>query len=343
MRRCLQLAAKGAGHTAPNPLVGAVLVCNGRIIGEGWHRQYGGPHAEVNCLQSVQEADRPLINQSTLYISLEPCNHTGKTPPCTELIIRHQIPSVVVGCTDLFAQVNGKGIARLREAGIQVNAGVLEADCKHINRRFFTFHQQQRPYVILKWAQTANGIMGSGTDERLLISNELTNRLVHRWRSEEAAVLVGSRTALLDNPQLDNRLWTGALPVRVVLDRQLKLPGHLHIFNGKQDTVILNEMKDEDGERLRLLKLPAGEHIAGRILKALYDIKLMSVLVEGGPTLLEQFISAGLWDEARVITNTGISAAGLEAPGLPDAVPAETSVITGDRIDVFYNPKTSGL
>lgn len=240
MHRCLQLARLGAGAVAPNPMVGAVLVHEGRIIGEGYHRQYGCPHAEVDCLQSVLEGDKHLIPQSILYVSLEPCAHFGKTPPCADLIIGHKIPHVVVGCRDPFPAVNGKGIEKLQAAGTHVEAGVLEAACRKLNERFFTFHQQHRPYVVLKWAQTADGKMAKDGPERLLISNAMTNRLVHRWRSEEMAILVGTNTAWADNPSLTTRLWPGPNPVRLVVDLHLRLPKNLHLFDASAPTLVFN-------------------------------------------------------------------------------------------------------
>ena len=218
MQRCIELAQLGAGTVAPNPLVGAVLVYNERIIGEGYHQQFGQAHAEVNCISAVAEADRELISLSTLYVSLEPCAHFGKTPPCTDLIIAHKIPTVVIGCRDPFKEVDGKGIEKLLAAAVEIVHPFMEAACRELNKRFFTFHTKQRPYIILKWAQTDNGIIGHSDHSRLLISNDFTNRLVHKWRSEEAGIMVGTNTALFDNPSLGNRLWNGAQPVRLVVD-----------------------------------------------------------------------------------------------------------------------------
>ncbi|HVS95811.1 MAG TPA: bifunctional diaminohydroxyphosphoribosylaminopyrimidine deaminase/5-amino-6-(5-phosphoribosylamino)uracil reductase RibD, partial [Puia sp.] len=211
MRRCLQLARLGAGHVAPNPMVGAVLVFEDRVIGEGYHRRYGGPHAEPECIASVAEPDKTLIGRSTLYVSLEPCAHHGKTPPCADLIVRMGISRVVIGCRDPFPEVNGKGIERLRAAGVEVQTGILEDECVRLNKRFFTFHLEDRPFIVLKWAQTARGFIAHSRAgaERLRISNEITDRLVHKWRSEEASILVGPRTAVLDDPALTVRLWKG--------------------------------------------------------------------------------------------------------------------------------------
>lgn len=337
MERCVQLAQLGAGMVAPNPMVGAVLVHDGRIIGEGWHRQYGGPHAEVNCIASVQEEDRQLISSATMYVSLEPCAHFGKTPPCADLIIRHRIPEVVVGCRDPFDAVNGKGIEKMQQAGIKVTAGVLETACLQLNERFFTFHTKKRPFIILKWAQTADGFMaGKNKADRLLITNAETNILVHKWRSEEAGILVGTNTALYDNPSLTNRLWTGPSPVRLVLDKDLRLPANLHLLDQQQATVIFNEQKHEQQGKLLYHKISFGKGIVQQLLTALYELKIISVIVEGGSQLLQSFIDAGIWDEARIITNTTLLIGeGLAAPALQNQSLLTTSVSGTDSISTW--------
>ncbi len=339
MERCIQLAQLGAGKVAPNPMVGAVLVHDGRIIGEGWHRQYGGPHAEVNCIASVQEADRHLISSATMYVSLEPCAHFGKTPPCADLIIHHRIPEVVVGSRDPFDAVNGKGIEKMQQAGIKVTIGVLETACLQLNERFFTFHTKKRPFVILKWAQTADGfIAGKEKTDRLLITNTETNMLVHKWRSEEAGILVGTNTALYDNPSLTNRLWTGPSPTRLVLDKHLKLPADLHLFDRQQATVVFNVQKQEQQENLLYYKISFNENIVQQLLTALFELKIISVIVEGGSQLLQSFIDAGLWDEARVITNTTLLIGeGLTAPRLQNQSLLTTTLSGTDSISTWQN------
>jgi len=320
MQRCVELARLGAGAVAPNPMVGAVLVYQDRIIGEGWHRQYGQAHAEVNCINSVAAIDQPHIRQATLYVSLEPCAHYGKTPPCSDLIIEKQIPRVVIGCRDPFKEVDGRGIEKLKQAGITVEVGVLEDACKTLNKRFFTFHTTGRPYVVLKWAQTADHKMAANTGERLLISNAYSNRLVHRWRSEEAAILVGTRTAMLDNPSLDNRLWSGKSPVRMVIDRNLSLPLSLKLFNGEQTTIVFNNSKEERHNQLWYHRLDFEAPVVPQLLKACHHLQLQSILVEGGNHLLQQFIDEALWDEARVITNRQLNIGnGLPSPLLTNA------------------------
>lgn len=337
MQRCIELARKGAGLVAPNPMVGAVLVHDGVIIGEGWHQQYGEAHAEVNCLgQAIQNGQTDKFQNSTLYVSLEPCAHFGKTPPCSDLIIKHKIPKVVIGCRDPFKEVDGKGIEKLKAAGVEVIVDVLKDECIDLNKRFFTFHQLQRPYVILKWAQTKNGIMASSSSERLLISNEMTNRLVHQWRSEEASILVGTNTALLDDPQLSNRYWPGKQPVRLVLDKQLRLPDTLKLFNDEARTIIFNSIKSSEGGNVQYHQLPADAETIPALLNALYQLNINSVIIEGGAQLLQSFIAAGLWDEARVITNEQLTVAeGLAAPQLTNALQAAEQLIGTDRI-VYY-------
>lgn len=338
MHRCLELARLGAGFVAPNPMVGAVLVYENRIIGEGYHQVYGEAHAEVNCLNSVSVADQLLIPLSTLYVSLEPCAHFGKTPPCSDLIIRHQIKTVVIGCRDPFTEVDGKGIEKLQHAGIAVTVGVLEAECRELNKRFFTFVTQHRPYIILKWAQTANGLIAGEGEERLLISQACTNRQVHQWRSEEAAIVVGTNTALADDPSLTNRLWTGKSPVRMVVDRNLRLPATLHLFDQQQRTIVINTVKAEERENLSYQKIAATEDTIDAILKVAYKENLQSILVEGGAALVQSFINKGLWDEARVITNPQLAIPkGLPAPVLPQTVPAKTEQITTDTLSTYIN------
>ena len=338
MQRCLGLAQLGAGRVAPNPLVGAVLVYQDRIIGEGYHMQYGEAHAEVNCLQSVKELDRHLITKATLYVSLEPCAHTGKTPPCSQLIIREQVPKVVIGCLDPFAAVNGKGLAQLQAAGIETVTGVCEADCVALNKRFFCFHTNKRPYITLKWAQTADGKIASYGSERLMISNEVTNRLVHRWRSEEAAILVGTQTALLDNPALDNRLWEGSSPVRLVLDKQLRLPNDLKVFNGQQKMIVFHSQALATSLKVEYVYIDPNDDVLTQIVNYCYNQQLNSILVEGGQQLLQSFIDEGLWDTAYVITNEGLTVStGLDAPILKGQQKIRSEKILTDRIDYYQN------
>jgi diaminohydroxyphosphoribosylaminopyrimidine deaminase / 5-amino-6-(5-phosphoribosylamino)uracil reductase len=347
MRRCLELAQLGSGYVAPNPMVGSVLVYKDpatgeeRIIGEGYHERYGERHAEANCIASVKEEDKPLIDRSTIYVSLEPCAHYGKQPPCADLIIEKQIPRVVAGCRDPFPQVNGKGIERLRAARIEVVVGVLEEECVELNRRFFTFHTKHRPFVVLKWAQSADGKMGggigaTGESARTFISNEYSNRLVHKWRAEEAAILVGTRTALLDDPALTVRLWNGPDPIRLVIDKTLQLPLSLQLFDGKVRTVVFNLLRHEEGGAVEYYQLSPGSSPMHQLGVALTQLKITSVLVEGGATLLQSFIGEGFWDEARVITNNELMIPrGLPAPELKDARLERVETLAGDVVRYY--------
>ena len=351
MQRCLQLAAMGAGKVAPNPLVGAVLVYDEKIIGEGYHEKFGEAHAEVNCINSVAEADKKFIEASALYVSLEPCAHFGKTPPCADLIIKNKIPKVVIGCRDSFEAVAGKGIERLKTAGIEVSVGILEDECLELNKRFFIFNEKKRPYIILKWAQSSDGKIaplnpskgGNAEHEtatRLLISNEFTNRLVHKWRTEEAAILVGTNTALQDDPALTARFWQGNDPVRLVIDSDLKLPPHLKLFDGTAKTILFNFSKQAEEDNLVYYKLKKEESIPKQIAAALYSLNILSVIVEGGAKLLQSFIDAGFWDEARVITNSNlIIGEGLDAPVLKDSNLISQQKIKNDIIEYRKHDK----
>jgi diaminohydroxyphosphoribosylaminopyrimidine deaminase / 5-amino-6-(5-phosphoribosylamino)uracil reductase len=335
MQRCLQLAALGAGTTAPNPMVGAVLVYENMTIGEGYTQPYGQAHAEVMCINSVPADKQQLIPEAILYVSLEPCAHFGKTPPCADLIISRGIKKVVIGCMDPFEAVNGRGITKLTNAGIEVVTGVLEDECREINKRFLTFHTKQRPCIILKWAQSANGKIAA-TGERTAISNDITNRLVHRWRSEEAAIMVGANTVITDNPQLTARLWPGKNPVRVIAGGSTNLPGNLHIFDNQALTIIFNYTEEKETGNIRYYKTEPGNAIAP-VLDKLYQLNLTSVLVEGGAKLLQSFISSGLWDEARVITNTSITIhGGVDAPVLQQQ-PSQQQTYGTDCIHFFTN------
>jgi diaminohydroxyphosphoribosylaminopyrimidine deaminase/5-amino-6-(5-phosphoribosylamino)uracil reductase len=338
MHRCLQLAKLGAGRVAPNPMVGAVLVYEGRIIGEGYHQQYGQAHAEVNCINSVKQEERHLIEKAIIYVSLEPCAHFGKTPPCADLIIRHNIRTVVVGCRDPFKQVDGKGIEKLESAGVQVVAGVLENECRELNKRFFTFHTKQRPYIILKWAQSKNHKIANADFSRVLISNAFSNRLVHKWRSEEAAIMVGTNTALQDNPELNTRHWTGPDPVRLIVDMNLRLPDTLRAFNKQQKTVVFNSIRNEEHDGLVYYKLDKEPSLVKSVIEACYVLNLQSILIEGGNKLAESFINENMWDEARVIENSQlIIDDGLRAPVLSNHVLISSEGIATDIVSFYKN------
>lgn len=347
MHRCIQLAKLANGYTAPNPMVGAVLVHGERIIGEGYHRRYGEAHAEVACFQSVKGEDQHLVTESTLYVSLEPCAHFGKTPPCADLCIAKGVKKVVVGCRDPFTEVNGKGIEKLEAAGIEVEVGVLEKECISLNRRFFTFHTVHRPYIILKWAQTANRKIAQSDYSRVLISNAYTNRIVHKWRSEEAAILVGTNTAFHDNPELTTRLWPGNNPVRLVIDKDLRLPLSGKLFDGSVPTVVFNlhqhtlpfekiGRKDLEIIGVGYYQVTEDVNLVHQVLNALSRMNILSVMVEGGTYLLQSFIDEGLWDEARVITNDELVVeSGLPAPVLKEHRLQKKETIKTDTIHTY--------
>lgn len=337
MRRCFQLALLGSGHVAPNPMVGAVLVHDNTVIGEGYHRKYGEAHAEVNCINSVASGSQPLVKESTLYVSLEPCAHFGKTPPCADLIIKHGIKNVVIGCTDPFEKVNGSGIAKLIAAGINVVPAALEAEALQLNKRFFTFHRKQRPYIILKWAQS-NNYKIARDGGRTYITNGYTNILVHKWRSEEGAIMVGTNTALQDNPSLTTRLWQGNDPLRIIIDKHLQLPASALVLEDDLPVIILNTVKQEEKGNKLFYKTGEEENLLAVTLNLLHQRKITSLIVEGGAVLLQSFIDAGLWDEARVITNKLMYIdEGPAAPSLRGTHLFETIDIGSDHVQFFTN------
>lgn len=318
MLRCFQLAELGAERVAPNPMVGAVLVHQGRIIGEGWHQQYGKAHAEVNCVASVKPEDRPLIPESTLYVSLEPCTIHGNTPPCTSLIIREKIKKVVLSCTDGTLEVEGQSAGVLRAAGVEVVTGVLEEAGFWLARRRNVFTKQHRPYIVLKFARSADGFM-SLQNERTQLTGPLTQRIVHRWRTEEAAIMVGSRTAIIDNPQLTNRFWGEKQPLRILLDRRGAVPANAQIFDESARTLVFGEtMRTDLPTYVEQSILQPGQEPLEQIIQELVHRKIQSVLVEGGAELLKHFIQSNLWDEARILTATdkwlgqGVSAPSIQ-------------------------------
>jgi len=321
MRRCIQLAQCGEAGAAPNPMVGAVVVCDGRIIGEGYHRHCGGPHAEVNAIGNVRQ--KGLLCRSTIYVNLEPCAHFGKTPPCADLIIRSGIPRVVIGCTDPFAKVNGLGIKKLKDAGCEVVVGVLEQECRELNRRFFTFHQKHRPWITLKWAQSKDGFIDrfrSAEEEPTHFSNALTQTLIHRLRTRHQAILVGTTTALMDNPTLTTRYWQGPNPLRLTIDRHNSLPQSLHLKDGSTPTVIYTQEGIDE------------------ILDDLYERGIQSLLVEGGIKLLQNFIDTGLWDETHIETAPFCLKEGVKAPTLANEV-LQCYNCYNEHITQFYRQK----
>ena len=316
MRRCLELAKNGLGTTYPNPMVGSVIVCDGKIIGEGWHKKSGEPHAEVNAVNSVK--DKYLLKKSTIYVSLEPCSHFGKTPPCCDLIIENKIPNVVVGTVDSNIKVAGNGIKKLIEAGAKVTVGILEEECKELNKRFFTFHEKKRPYVILKWAESKDGFiapLSKSEQKPVWITNKFSRQLVHKWRSEEQAILVGTNTVIEDNPKLDVRDWTGKNPIRIVLDQNNRIPKESHILDNQVKTIIFSDIpKATKEENTTFESIDFKQNLAEQILNVLYKYQIQSVIIEGGSRTLQTFIDENLWDEARVFIGNNNFETGIKAP-----------------------------
>ncbi|TNE55125.1 MAG: bifunctional diaminohydroxyphosphoribosylaminopyrimidine deaminase/5-amino-6-(5-phosphoribosylamino)uracil reductase RibD [Bacteroidetes bacterium] len=335
MKRCLDLASRGKGLVAPNPMVGALVVCEDQIIGEGYHQQFGGPHAEVHALQGL---DDDVLKRSTLYVNLEPCAHHGKTPPCADLIVQKQLKRVVIACQDSYSEVAGKGIEKLIRHGIKVHGGVLEQESRELNKRFFHFHEQKRPYVILKWAQSLDGFMDAERNDTekgpIWISSPESQVLSHHWRSEEQAILIGRNTLETDDPSLTVRRVHGKNPIRVLLDSKLSVAGHYQLFNDEAPTLILNQLKDEISGNMKYMKLPAMS--AEKVLEALYQENIQSVIIEGGQQVLNSFISENLWNEARVITGPVKLKQGLPAPVL-QRIPDHSEKHFNDRIHRFFN------
>lgn len=338
MQRALQLAKNGLGTTYPNPLVGSVIVHDGKIIGEGWHKKAGEPHAEVNAVNSVK--DKSLLKEATIYVTLEPCSHFGKTPPCCDLIIANEIPNVVVGTIDPFTKVAGTGIQKLKDSGKNVIVGVLEKECKELNKRFFTFHQKKRPYIILKWAQSSDGFIApleKDTNRPVWITNQYSRQLVHKWRTEEQAILVGTQTVLDDNPKLDARDYFGNNPIRIAIDRSNKIEENANIKNGKQKTIILSENIFLTKKlKYSHKKTIFDSHFLKNLLSTLYQENIQSIIIEGGEKTLQSFISKDLWDEARIFVGTGFLKNGTTAPKFK-MNNNESYFIIEDELKIFRN------
>ncbi|MCB2409164.1 bifunctional diaminohydroxyphosphoribosylaminopyrimidine deaminase/5-amino-6-(5-phosphoribosylamino)uracil reductase RibD [Hymenobacter lucidus] len=335
MRRALDLARLGTGYARPNPLVGCVVTHEGHIIGEGWHRQYGGPHAEVNALASV--ADQRLLSQARVYVTLEPCSHFGKTPPCADLLIAKGVKEVVVCNLDPNPLVAGRGLDKLRAAGIHVETGVLEEEGRWLNRRFFTFQEKQRPYVVLKWAETADGYLAGPYFQPVRISGPLAQAAVHQWRTEEQAILVGTRTALHDNPRLNAREWPGQNPIRVVIDKNLSLPPTHHLFDGQQPTLVYTYRERATKDNVGYITLSEADDLFPQLFNNLYQRQVQSVLVEGGPTVLNSLLRDGLWDEMRIIRSRQKLGGGIAAPKHGLSGLHEQLTLGDDDVFVYYN------
>lgn len=327
IKRCIEIGKNGLGTTRPNPMVGCVIVHNNSIIGEGYTSNYGGNHAEVNAIQAVK--DKGLLKKSTLYVTLEPCSHFGKTPPCSDLIIKSGIPHVVIGTLDTNSLVAGKGIEKLEASGCKVSFGILENACKEHHKRFFTFHNKKRPYIILKWGQTADGFTApkrKNEQKPIWITNEFSRQLVHKWRAEEHAILVGTKTVLVDNPTLTTRDWSGQNPIRVVLDRKNKLDRHMNVFNAEAENLIISENE-----------IDFNNSIASQLCNFLYTSEIQSIIIEGGTKTLQTFIDENLWDEARVFTSNQVFfKVGVKAPDFSGKLISEETIVN-DVLKTYVN------
>ena len=336
--RCIELAKNGFGTTYPNPMVGSVIVYNGEIIGEGWHQKAGEPHAEVNAIRSVK--DPSLLDKATIYVSLEPCSHFGKTPPCCDLIIKNKIPNVVIGTVDSNIKVAGNGIKRLQEAGANVIVGILEKECYELNQRFFTFHEKKRPYIILKWAETQDGFIAPLQKEEqkpVWITNINSRQLVHKWRTEEQAILVGTQTVIDDNPKLNARDWEGNNPIRMVIDQNHRIPKTAHVFDDQIKTIIFSNKKSTPSLENTIFEvIDFQQNIAQQIVERLYHHQIQSVIIEGGAQTLQTFIDANLWDEARVFIGNCTFEKGVKAPIL-NTSPYKKEKIGTDELLIIRN------
>ncbi|MBC6110426.1 bifunctional diaminohydroxyphosphoribosylaminopyrimidine deaminase/5-amino-6-(5-phosphoribosylamino)uracil reductase RibD [Pedobacter fastidiosus] len=341
IKRCLELALLGIGNVNPNPMVGCVIVLNDKIIGEGYHQKYGEAHAEPNAVKNVfdlfgNDAGN-LLKSATAYVNLEPCAHFGKTPPCADLFVKHRLKKVVIGNRDPFSSVDGKGIEKLKNAGIEVESGILDEECKYFNRRFFTRIQKQRPFIILKWAETANGYFATTDGHQKWISGALAKRLAHQWRTEEDAILIGKQTAVMDNPQLTSREWPGKNPVRLVIDKNLQVPNDNHIFNTEAKTIIFNEVKTDVIGNIHYIQMEDMHfYLAQKIAFQLYLMDVQSVIIEGGANILNQFLEANLWDEARIFTAPNSWESGLRSP-IIKAQLQEQIQIGPDKLSIYIN------
>lgn len=333
MRRALELAALGRGHVSPNPMVGCVIVHDDRIIGEGFHQKYGQAHAEVNAIRSV--SDPSLLAESTVYVTLEPCAHFGKTPPCADLLIEKKVKRVVIATVDPFAKVNGEGIKKLKAANMEVAVGLWEAEATKLNSRFFTFHQQKRPYIILKWAQTRDGYIARENYDAKWISNAYSRQLAHKWRTEEDAILVGKNTAIYDNPSLTSREWIGRNPVRILLDHTLQVPLENNLFDSASHTLVINALKNDINGKNEWIKVD--EITPKAISKILFDRNIQSVIIEGGTQVLNSFIYEKCWDEARVFVSSMSFGLGIKAPGIEQKTCRNCESILDDQLFYYEN------
>ena len=331
--KCIRLARKGALDVSPNPMVGCVIVNDGEIIGEGYHKEYGKNHAEVNAINSVK--DKSVLKNSILYVNLEPCCHHGKTPPCTDLIIKYNIPKVVIGCIDTFSKVSGQGIKKLKDNSVDVIYGVLEKDCIELNKRFFCYHIKKRPYIILKWAKSKDNFIAPINQEKpFWMTCEKSKKLVHSWRAEEDAILVGRKTVVVDNPSLTVRMCEGKNPIRIVIDKELSLNEKSNVFDDQAETIVFNNIKSAIVDKTTYL-IADFNNLNQDILNQLYNRDILSLIIEGGAITINSFIEKNLYDEIRVFTTDKILKKGINSPELPDINSIETSIINNDKLEVY--------
>lgn len=338
IKRCIELAKNGLGTTYPNPLVGCVIVFENTIIGEGWHKKSGEAHAEVIAIESVQ--NKELLSSSTLYVSLEPCSHFGKTPPCADLILKYKIPNVVIGTIDPNSKVAGKGIQKLKDSGVNVTFGILEKEGNELNKRFFTFHRKSRPYIILKWAESADGFISpinKSEQKPVWISNEYSRQLVHKWRSEEQAILVGTQTIIDDNPSLTVRDWVGINPIRVVIDRENTIDSSYNVFDNQAKTIVFsNKEVTSNSDTIQYIKVDFDKNSTQAIVDKLFENNIQSIIIEGGRKTIQSFIDAHLWDEARVFIGGINLNEGTKAPKINNTIYSK-SYLKKDTLLTYRN------
>ncbi len=334
MRRCFELAMKADNDVGSNPFVGAIIVYKDKIIGEGWHQKQGTGHGEVNAYNSVKEENKRFLAESTIYVNLEPCFHFGKTPPCVDLILREKFKRVVISCIDPYGKVAGKSIAKLRENGVEVKVGVLEKEGRFIARRFITNVEKERPYIILKYAQSEDGFIGQ-QGKQVWLTNPVSKRCVHKWRSQETAIMIGTNTAEIDNPNLTTRLYKGPHPIRVILDRKGRLNESLNVFNEEAKTILISE-KPREIKGVENILIDFNENFLPRLMTELLSFNIKSIIIEGGAKLLQSFINENLWDEARVFTAPVFLGSGIKSPQLPKVENIERAKIGTDGLTIFY-------
>lgn len=338
IKRCIELAENGLGTTYPNPLVGCVIVYENTIIGEGWHKKSGEAHAEVIAIESVK--NKELLASSTLYVSLEPCSHFGKTPPCADLILKYKIPNVVIGTIDPNSKVAGKGIQKLKDSGVNVTVGILEKECNELNKRFFTFHKKNRPYIILKWAESSDGFISpknKSEQKPVWISNDYSRQLVHKWRSEEQAILVGTQTIMDDNPSLTVREWVGKNPIRVVIDKENSIDSSSNVLDNQAKTIVFsNNEVTSNSDTIQYIKINFDKNSTQVIVEKLYENNIQSIIIEGGRKTIQSFIDANLWDEARVFIGEIKLLEGTKAPEINRAINSKSG-LKNDTLIIYRN------